>query len=195
MNQPSSQDILNKLYEVLFIVPTKYVTAISSLHQRFEGKNINWVVNGDLAEALRIVQVEPDCIEIICTKQDSEKIFQVVQDLNPSPINYQYRQLTRNAVIDGSEFPIQVRSYYFDFNLESVMVKVQGDLQFKVGDWDWGDIFLFAPEYVYVVGKKTAITPLTITAELYQYFGWTDRFEKVKVVIQKPLILKQRRPF
>jgi hypothetical protein len=195
MNQPSSQDILNKLYEVLFIVPTKYVTAISSLHQRFEGKNINWVVNGDLAEALRTVQVEPDCIEIICTKQDSEKIFQVVQDLNPSPINYQYRQLTRNAVIDGSEFPIQVRSYYFDFNLESVMVKVQGDLQFKVGDWDWGDIFLFAPEYVYVVGKKTAITPLTIKAELYQYFGWTDRFEKVKVVIQKPLILKQRRPF
>jgi len=195
MNQPSRQDILNKLYEVLFIVPTKYVNAILSLHQRFEGKNINWVVNGDLAEALRTVQVEPDCIEIICTKQDAEKIFQAVQDLNPSPINYQSRQLTRNAVIGGSEFPIQVRSYYFDFNLESVMVKVQGDLQFRVGDWDWGDIFLFAPEYVYVVGKKTAITPLTIKAELYQYFGWTDRFEKVKVVIQKPLLLKQRRPF
>jgi hypothetical protein len=180
---------------VLFIVPIKYVNAISSLHQRFEGKNINWVVNGDLAEALRTVQVEPDCIEIICAKQDAEKIFQVVQDLNPSPIKYQSRQLTRNAVIDGSEFPIQLRSYYFDFNLESVMVKVQGDLQFRVGNWDWGDIFLFAPEYVYVVGKKTAITPLTIKAELYQYFGWTDRFEKVKVVIQKPLLLKQRRPF
>ena len=195
MNQPSSQDILNKLYEVLFIVPIKYVNAISSLHQRFEGKNINWVVNGDLAEALRTVQVEPDCIEIICAKQDAEKIFQVVQDLNPSPIKYQSRQLTRNAVIDGSEFPIQLRSYYFDFNLESVMVKVQGDLQFRVGNWDWGDIFLFAPEYVYIVGKKTAITPLAIKAELYQYFGWTDRFEKVKVVIQKPLLLKQRRPF
>jgi len=195
MNQPSSQDILNKLYEVLFIVPIKYVNAISSLHQRFEGKNINWGVNGDLAEALRTVQVEPDCIEIICAKQDAEKIFQVVQDLNPSPIKYQSRQLTRNAVIDGSEFPIQLRSYYFDFNLESVMVKVQGDLQFRVGNWDWGDIFLFAPEYVYIVGKKTAITPLAIKAELYQYFGWTDRFEKVKVVIQKPLLLKQRRPF
>ena len=195
MNQPSSQDILNKLYEVLFIVPTKYVNAILSLHQRFEGKKINWVVHGDLAEALRTVQVEPDCLEIVCTKQDSEKIFQLVQDLNPSPFNYQTRQLSRNAVIDGSEFPIFVKSHYFDFNLDSVTVKVQGDLQFKVGNWDWGDIFLFAPEYVYIVGKKTAVTPLTIKAELYQYFGWSDRFEKVKVVIQKPLLLKQRRPF
>ena len=56
MSQPSSQDILNKLYEVLFIVPTKYVNALLALHQRFEGKNINWIVNGDLAEALRTVK-------------------------------------------------------------------------------------------------------------------------------------------
>jgi hypothetical protein len=195
MNQPSNQDILNKLYEVLFIVPTKYVNAILSLHQRFESKNINWIVNGDLAEALKTVKVEPDCLEIVCTKQDAEKIFQVVKDLNPSPINYQTKQLFRNAVVDGKEFPIYVRSYYFDFNLESVLVKVQGDMQFRVGDWEWGDIYIFAPEYVHVVGKKTSVTPLTIKAELYQYFGWIDRFEKVKVVIQKPLLLKQRRPF
>jgi hypothetical protein len=195
MNQPSNQEILNKLYEVLFIVPTKYVNAISSLHQRFESKNINWIVNGDLAEALKTVKVEPDCIEIVCTKHDAEKIFQVVKDLNPSPINYQNRQLSRNAVVDGKEFPIYVRSYYFDFNLESVLVKVQGDMQFKVGDWEWGDIYIFPPDCVHIVGKKTSVTPLTIKAELYQYFGWTDRFEKVKVVIQKPLLLKQRRPF
>ena len=46
-------------------------------------------------------------------------------------------------------------------------VKVEGDLQFKVGDWDWGEVFDFAPEYVYVTGKKIAVTPLTINAELY----------------------------
>ncbi len=194
MSQPSRQDILNKLYEVLYVISSQYVKALVALHQRLENKNINWIVDGDLAEALRTVKVNPDCIEIVCTKQDAEKIFQAVQDLNPSPFNYQTRQISRNAVIDSSEFPVHVRSYYFDFNLDSVLVKVQGALQFKVGEWDWGEIFLFAPEYVYVVGKKTAITPLTIKAELYQYLGWVDRFEKVKEVIQKPLLLKQRRP-
>ncbi len=193
MSQPSRQDILNKLYEVLYVISSQYVKALVALHQRFKNKNIKWVVNGDLAEALRTVQVDPDCIEIICTKQDAEKIFQAVQDLNPSPFNYQTSQLSRNAIINGSEFPIHVRSYYFDFNLHSVLVKIQGDLQFKVGNWDWGDIFLVAPEYVYVVGKKTAITPLTVKAELYQHLGWADRFEKVKEVIQKPLLLKQKR--
>ncbi len=168
---------------------------MSALHERFDNREINWIVNGDLAEALRTVKINPDCIEIVCTKQDAEKILQAVQDLDPSPIDYQTIQLPRNAVIEGSEQPILIKSYYFDFNLESILVKVHGDLQFKVGNWDWGDVFLFAPEYVYVVGKKTGVTPLTIKAELYQSFGWNDRFEQVKEVIQKPLLLKQKRPF
>jgi hypothetical protein len=190
----SSQDIMNKLHEVLNIVPTQYVNAILSLHQSFEGKNINWIVNGDLSEALRTVDVSPDCIEIVCTKHDAEKIFQVVHDLNPSPLDIQIRQLSRKALIDGKELSVYVRSYYFDFNLNSILVKVQGDLQFKISDWDWGDVYLFPPEYVYVVGKKTAITPLTVKAELYQYLGWSDRYEKVKRVILKPLLLKQKHP-
>jgi hypothetical protein len=190
----SSKDILNKLYEVLFIIPTQYVDALLTLHKKFEGKSINWIVNGDLAEALRTVKVEPSCVEIVCAKQDSEQIFQEVQNLNPAPLYLQTRQLSRNAVVDGKEYPVYVRSYYFDFILGAVTVKVQGDLQFRVADWDWGDTFLFAPEYVYVVGKKIAVTPLSVKAELYQYLGWTDRFEKVKQVIQRPLPLKQRKP-
>jgi hypothetical protein len=194
MNETNNQEVLNKLYEVLNIVPAQYVNALLSLHQRFEDKNIDWIVNGDLSEALRTVTVNPENLEIVCTKKDAEKIFQAVQDLNPSPLKLQTRQLPRNASIDGRELPVYIRSYYFDFNLNSVLVKVQGDLQFKVSDWDWGDVYLFAPEYVYVVGKKTAVTPLSVKAELYQYLGWIDRYEKVKHVILKPLLLRQKHP-
>ena len=85
----NSQNILNKLYEVLSIVPTEYINTLSILHQRFDGKNINWIIDGDLSEALRTVNVKPESIEIVCSKQDAEKIFQAVQDLDPSPLNYQ----------------------------------------------------------------------------------------------------------
>jgi hypothetical protein len=192
MINSSSQAVLDKLHQVLNIVPTEYVNALLALHQRFEGKNIGWIVNGDLSEALRTVNISPESIEIVCTKHDAEKIFQEVQDLTPSPLDTQTRQLQRNAQIDGKELPVYVRSLYFDFTVNDVLVKVQGDLQFKVGEWGWGDVYLFSPEYVYVVGKKTAVTPLTVKAELYQYLGWTDRFEQVKRVIQKPLTMRKK---
>ncbi len=188
----SREEILDKLYQVLYIVPTKYINALLTLHEKLDGKGINWIVNGDLAETLRTVKITPECIEIVCTKKDTERIYREVQVFNPSPPAYQTIQLSRNALVDGKRLPVFVRSHYFDFNVDSVTVKVHGDLQFKVGSWDWGDTFLFAPEYVNLVGRKTAVTPLSVKAELYQYLGWSDRFEMVKQIIQKPILMKLR---
>ena len=188
----TNKDILNQLSQVITFIPKQYLDALLTLHEKLEGKNIKWVVNGDLAERLRTVQVEPNCIEIVTSKEDAERIFLAVQEFQPPPITLQTKQLSRNAVIDGKEYPVYVRSHYFDFNLKDILVKVEGDLQFKVGEWGWGDNFEFTPEYVYVVGKKTAVTPLTIAYELYQYLGWVDRLEKIKQVTQKSLNLKNR---
>ena len=104
----------------------------------------------------------------------------------------QTQQLERNALAEGKEYPVYVRSYYFDFSLNNVLVKVQGDLQFKVADWDWGEIYDFEPEYVYVVGKKIAVTPLAVKHQLYESLGWIDRAEKIEQTLQKRLILKNR---
>ena len=59
--------------------------------------------------------------------------------------------------------------------------KVHGDLQFKVDDWDWGDVLEFDPEYVYVVGAKIAVVPLSVKYELYRSLGWIDRVEKIRL--------------
>lgn len=181
----TNKAIWDQLSHFVSVIPKQYVDALIILHEKLEGKNIKWIITGDLAESLRIVKVEPDCIEIVSSSEDVQKIYEAVQNFAPGQIVFQTKKLSRNAVVDEKEFPVYVRCFYFDFNVNNVKVKVEGDLQFRVGEWDWGDVFDFTPEYVYVVGKKIAVTPLSIASELYCSLGWTDRVEKIREVTQK----------
>lgn len=181
----SSKDFWAQFSNFASTTPKPYVDALLTLHEKLDGKNIKWIVSGDLAELLRIVKVEPDCIEIVTSKDDAQLIFQALEEFKPKQIAFQTQQLSRNALVEGKEYPVYVRSYYFEFNVDTVKVKVEGDLQFKVGDWEWGDALDFTPDYVYVVGKKVAVTPLSIARELYSCLGWIDRVEKIKNVTQK----------
>ena len=183
MSNPN-QDYLDQLSHFLTVIPQKYVDALLTLHAKLDGKEIKWIVSGDLAERLRVVKVDPDFIEIVTSKDGTEQIFEAVQEFMPQPIRFQTQQLTRNAKIAGEELPVFARSYYFEFNIKDVTVKVEGDLQFKVGRWDWGEVFDFDPEYVYVTGKKIAVTPLLIQYEFYHMLGWMDRAEKIAQIIK-----------
>ena len=181
----TNKDIWDQLSHFVNVIPQEYLNALLILHEKLGDKTIKWVLTGDLAESLRIVKVEPECIEIVTSKDDAQRIFQAVQEFGPSPIKFQTQTLSRNALIQGKEYLVYIRSYFFEFSLNSVKVKVQGDLQYKVGQWDWGDVFDFTPEYVSVVGKRIAVTPLSIATELYQSLGWVDRVDKIKEVTQK----------
>ncbi len=181
----TNKDIWDQLSHFVNIIPQEYLKALLILHDKLGDKTIKWVLTGDLAESLRVVKVEPNCIEIVTSEDDAQRILPAVQEFAPTPITFQTQKLSRNALIQGKEYPVYIRSYFFNFNLNSVKVKVQGDLQYKVGHWDWGDIFDFTPDYVSVVGKRIAVTPLSIATELYQSLGWVDRVDKIKEVTQK----------
>ncbi len=180
----TNQDYLDQLSHFITIIPQKYVDALLTLHDKLDGKKIKWIINGDLAERLRLVKVDPDCIEIITSKDGADQINQAVQEFKPQKVSLQIKLLSRNAVIGRDEFPIYSRSQYFEFTIKDVTVKVQGDLQFKVDNWGWGDVFDFDPEYVYVTGKKTALTPLPIQYDFYQSLGWLDRADKIAQIIK-----------
>jgi|WetSurMetagenome_2_1015567.scaffolds.fasta_scaffold83506_2 hypothetical protein len=182
-----------QLDRIVSVINKPYLDVLLALHEKLDGKNLKWVVDGDLSECMKVVRVEPDCIEIVTSTHDAQKIFKIVQEFNPSPIQLQTRQLHRHAFAGGKGYPVYSRSYYFDFKLKDVLIKVQGDLQFKVADWDWGDVYDFQPEYVYVVGKKIPVTPLAIKQQFYESLGWNDRSEKIKQTIQKPLEVKRRK--
>ena len=179
-----------QLDQIVSVIPKPYVDALLALHGKLYEKNLKWIVDGDLSECMHVVQIIPKCIEIVTSKDDAQQFFQAVQEFNPSPISLQTCQLQRNAIVDGNEYPVYVRSFYFDFTLNTVRVNVQGDLQFKVADWDWGEIYDFEPEYVNIVGKRIAVTPLEIKLQLYQSLGWTDRSEKIEPIVQKIRTLK-----
>ena len=181
----TDKQIWDQLNHVVSFIPKQYIDALVVLDQKLEDINVRWVVGGDLAERLRVVQVEVECIEIVSSKEDVERIFQLVQEFKPQPITFQTRLLSRKAVVDGLEYPVYTRSHYFDFDLNTVKIRVHGDLQYRVDDWDWGDVLEFTPEYVSVVGKRIAVTPLSVASELYCNLGWTDRVQKISKVIQK----------
>ncbi|HZW83060.1 MAG TPA: hypothetical protein VFF14_06495 [Candidatus Deferrimicrobium sp.] len=185
----TNKDYLDQLSQCITIIPTNYVEALTMLHEKLDSLKLKWVVNGALAERLRLVKVDPDCIEIVTSKEGAEKIYSILQGLANQEISLQTKQL-RNAVIGKVDYPVFARSYYFELVLNGITVKVEGDLQFKVGEWDWGEVFDFFPEFVYVTGKRIAVTPIPILYDFYSSIGWTDRSERIAATIKKPVNAK-----
>jgi len=181
----TKEEVMEQLSRVLSIIPQKYIDALLALHARLEDKNIGWSISGDLGEELRTINVNPDCIEILTSKEGVEQIWEAMKEFNPTTIAFQTQQLSRNAIVEEKEYPVYVQSHYFDFSIDMTKVKVHGDLQYRIDTWDWGDKLEFTPEYTYLVGKKIAVVPLSLKYELYQMLGWTDRAEKIRQVLER----------
>lgn len=180
----SNQELLAKLTKVISLIPPKYVDALLLLHKKWDGTGVEWVVHGALAEALRTVNTEPKSIEIVCDAAGIEQLFEAVEALNPQAVHIEITQLP-NATHGGNQYPVYARSRYFQFTVGDIPVEVYGGLQYRVADWEWGDVFEVKPEYVSVVGKLTAVTPLSVLFELYRDLGWAEEVQRIQHVLQR----------
>ncbi len=167
------------------IIPEQYVETLLTLHSKLKELDAQWAIGGDLGEALRAVNVNLDAVEIVTNKTGVEQIFKSVAEFRPEKPSIQTQQLLRKAVIGGKEYPVHIRSCYFEFCIHEIKIKVYGNLQFKINDWDWGDPLEFTPEYTFVVGKKINVVPLAIKYELHTLLGWGDRAAKISQVLAK----------
>jgi len=177
--------IKEQLSRVLTVIEPANVEAILTLHKRLAKEHIPWAIGGDLGEALRAVPVKPDCVEVWTNKKGAAQILMAFKDLAPKGVYFQTQRLERKAIVGEKLYPIYQRSYYFDFMIQNVKIRVHGDLQFRVGDWEWGDKLEYTPEHVSIVGFKTAVVPLQVKYELYHNLGWADRAERVSQVINR----------
>ena len=171
--------------EELVVISQPILNATVKIGKLLKDCSENWGIGGDAGEIIGGVNVRPDHITILTTNQGSREIGKRLETFRVKGPTEVERPLERSAEIKPKTLPVRIKSFASSFNIESERLDVHGDLQIKVGDWDWGDPLDFDPEYVYVVGVKVPIVPLDFKRELYMGLGWTDRFKKINAAMAR----------
>jgi len=184
MNDTANEQAMKQFKHVISFLPKPFFKAVLTLYEKLDDK-FKWIINGDLAENLQVIQIEPKSIEILTTHVEIDNIHKALQEFNPSPIEHKTIQLSRTFEVNEKQIPVFTKGYFFEFALNGILVTVQGDLQYKVGNWDWGEIFDFDPQFVNVVGRKIPVTPIQIAYDLYQTLGWKDKVGKIEPILEK----------
>ncbi len=144
-----------------------------------------WAIGGDVAEVISGVNVKPDHIVVLTTREGVDEITRRIAKYQLEPPRTDERELERDAKVDLKLHKVRIKSYTSRFSVEGSKLDVHGDLRIKVGDWDWGDPLDFEPDYVYVVGVKVPIVPLKMKSELYTGLGWMDRATKIHEAVMR----------
>jgi hypothetical protein len=144
-----------------------------------------WAIGGDVAEVISGVNVTPDHVSILTTKNGCNEIAGKLAQYQLEPPRLIERELERDAKVDLKPYKVQIKSFMSRFDIEGSRLDVHGELQIKVGDWGWGDPLDFEPDHVYVVGVKVPIIPLKMKSELYTGLGWADRATKIHEAVRR----------
>ena len=144
-----------------------------------------WAVGGDVAEVISGVNVQPNHITILSTKDGCEEVARKLVKYQVEPPHDVESELDRDAIVDLKPHKVRIKSYSSRFDVEGSQLNVHGNLRIKVGEWDWGDPLDFDPDYVYVLGVKMPIVPLKMKSELYSGLGWTDRAIKIHEAVMR----------
>jgi len=147
------------------------------------------------------VQVQPTQIEILTDGAGVTKISAALSSYEATPVVVTERKLDREAELDFKKHPIFERSSLTEFTSKGARVRVHGDYQLKVGDWDWGDSLVFETDSVDVLGLDVPLMPLRLKSEIYITLGWLDRatliseaFRRAQIQTGEPTPLPSKRP-
>jgi hypothetical protein len=165
--------------EDLVVLSQPLLNATMHIGELLKGSDIEWALAGDAAEIISGVNLEADHLTILTSKEDCEKISQRLVQYQKSPIGTVEKKLARSAEVESRHYPVMVRGNMAEFNIDTVKLNVVGNLQIKVGEWDWGDPLEFDPDIVNVGGLQIPVVPLKLKNELYKGLGWIDRVRKI----------------
>lgn len=165
--------------EELVVLSKPLLDTTISIGKNLEDCPTKWAIGGDVAEVISGVNVNPDHVTILTTREGCDEIGRRLAKYSVAPTAMVERRLERNASIGLKSYPVMIKSYMARFIIEGSELDVYGDLQIKVGEWEWGDPVDYEPDYVYVVGVKVPVVPLQLKSEIYNGLGWRDRATKI----------------
>ncbi|MGI0091827.1 MAG: hypothetical protein ACREBS_08965 [Nitrososphaerales archaeon] len=141
----------------------------------------SWALGGDAGELLFGVNIRPDHLTILTTKEGCDEISKklVAYQVKKNSPEVVERELERTALMAANSYHVRIKSYFAEFSIDGTRLDVHGDLQIKVADWEWGDALEFEPETANIVGVTMPVVPLRLKKELYIGLGWTDRVKKI----------------
>lgn len=139
-----------------------------------------WAIAGNVAEVLSGVNVQPSHLEILTSKKGCDEISTKLEPYVTAKAAIIEKKLSRPAEVDLKHYPVSIRAYTSQFQIDETQLDVYGDLQIRVGEWQWGDPLDYQPDYVYTVGGKVPVVPLKLKNELYMGLGWEDRVRKIR---------------
>ena len=164
---PKPQDV--------YPVPLPLLNCLSEIAPKILKSGAWWALGGDLAESLMGVQVRPTQIEILTDGVGLAKISGALSSYGATTVLVTERKLDREAEPDLTKYPVLERSSLSEFTYMGVRVRIHGDYQLKVGEWEWGDPLFFETESVNVLGLDVPLFPLSLKSEIYITLGWLDR--------------------
>ncbi len=126
----------NKLLEVLLRISND-----------LEKNNIPWVLVGSLSLYLQGVDIEPEDIDILTTKEGALKLNTIWDKFKIKSVSFG----------ETSSF----RSYYGRFKINDVYVEVMGELEQKIND-KWVSLMnrLINPVIISISGARIPVSPL-----------------------------------
>ena len=171
--------------EELVVLSKPLLSATVMVGNALMGCTNKWAIGGDVAEVISGVNVQPDHVAILTTREGCDEITRNLAKYQIEPPRNVEREIERDAEVDLKLHKVRIKSYTARFDVQGSRLDVHGDLQIKVGDWDWGDPLDFEPDYIYVVGVKVPIVPLKMKSELYTGLGWMDRASKIHEAVKR----------
>jgi len=152
----------------LLKVSIKIATELKDMQEK-------WAFGGDAAEIIKGVNAHTDHLEIVSTKKGTADICERLEryvTLAPAEVE---KKLPREADVGTKMLPVYVKSQYAELTIDKVLVEVYGDMQYKVGEWEWGDPIDYQAELVNIIGTNVPTLPLRLKSELDLGLGWLDR--------------------